>query len=121
MGEADLPAQQPQASEEPRVPPPDVDPCRPCRDQGPTAEGPPSAVGLTWRIRDRATFTRLRVAGRRTRNGPVTVTFVDDEMAKVPRVAYSVGRRVGNAVVRNRLKRRLRAIVAVAAPHLPPG
>lgn len=41
-----------------------------------------------------------------------------------PRVAYSVGKRVGPAVVRNRVKRRLRAIVAdLAAPTgtLPPG
>jgi ribonuclease P protein component len=34
-------------------------------------------------------------------------------------VAYAIGRRVGPAVVRNRLRRRLRAIFAEVAP--PPG
>lgn len=34
---------------------------------------------------------------------------------EVPRVAYAINRRVGGAVVRNRLRRRLRAIVAELA------
>jgi ribonuclease P protein component len=36
-------------------------------------------------------------------------------------VAYSVGRRLGGAVVRNRVRRRLRQIVAERAPHLVSG
>lgn len=38
-----------------------------------------------------------------------------------PRVAYAVGRRVGNAVVRNRVRRRLRAATRVHADTLVPG
>jgi ribonuclease P protein component len=38
-----------------------------------------------------------------------------------PRVAYAVGRRVGNAVVRNRVRRRLRAAVQESAELLQPG
>jgi ribonuclease P protein component len=38
-----------------------------------------------------------------------------------PRVAYSVGRRVGGAVVRNRVRRRLRAATRVHAETLVPG
>lgn len=37
------------------------------------------------------------------------------------RVAYSVSRKVGSAVVRNRWRRRLRAIAAGAAGELPSG
>ncbi len=38
-----------------------------------------------------------------------------------PRVAYAVGRRVGSAVVRNRVRRRLRAATRVHADTLVPG
>ena len=38
-----------------------------------------------------------------------------------PRVAYAIGRKVGGAVERNRLRRRLRAIVWQLAPSLRPG
>lgn len=53
----------------------------------------------------------------------MTITHLPDASTP-PRVAYSVGRRVGPAVVRNRVKRRLRAIVADRARptgDLPPG
>jgi ribonuclease P protein component len=41
----------------------------------------------------------------------VTVTFLADEAELPPRVAYAVGKRVGTAVARNRVRRRLRAAV----------
>ena len=53
----------------------------------------------------------------------MTVTHLPDGSTP-PRVAYSVGRPVGSAVVRNRVKRRLRAVLAdLAGPEaaLPPG
>ena len=121
MGEAHLPTEQPKAGQEPRVPAPDVDPGRPRHHQGPPAKGTQAPVGLTWRIRDRETFRRLRAEGRQTRRGPLTVIFVDTSPSEPPRVAYAVGSKVGGAVVRNRLRRRLRAIVHEAAPQLPPG
>jgi len=76
---------------------------------------------MVWRIRDRATFDQLRRAGRRSRRGEVTVTFCTDRDEVAPRVAYAVGRRVGGAVVRNRLRRRLRAAVAEIDGSLRPG
>jgi ribonuclease P protein component len=36
-------------------------------------------------------------------------------------VAYAIGRKVGSAVERNRLRRRLRAIVRELAPQIRPG
>ena len=50
----------------------------------------------------------------------MSVTFLPDH-ADATRVAFSVGRQVGGAVARNRLRRRLRAIATDAAPHLPTG
>jgi len=55
------------------------------------------------------------------RRGPISVTFVEAGADEPPRVAYAIGRRVGGAVVRNRLRRRLRAVVAELAPDLIPG
>jgi len=44
-----------------------------------------------------------------------------DTRTEPPRVAFSVGRSVGNAVTRNRVRRRLRAAVREHAPQLVPG
>lgn len=68
-------------------------------------------------VRDRASFAALRRDGVRRRARFVTVTRLDDD-ADPPRVAYALGRSVGNAVTRNRLRRRLRAILA-ETPLLP--
>jgi ribonuclease P protein component len=76
---------------------------------------------MDGRIRDRTTFDTLRRSGHRGRRGPISVTFVAGDVDRVPRVAYAVGRRVGGAVVRNRLRRRLRAAVADSAGSIPPG
>lgn len=51
----------------------------------------------------------------------VTVTFVPGDDGAPPRVAYAVGRGVGGAVVRNRLRRRLRAVMTELGPRLGPG
>ena len=51
----------------------------------------------------------------------MTVSFVPEPGWDRPQVGYAIGRRVGNAVVRNRLRRRLRAIVSEQAPDLPIG
>jgi ribonuclease P protein component len=75
---------------------------------------------MVWRIGDRATFEVLRRSGRRARRGPVTVTYAPAGDATQPRVAYAVGRKVGNAVTRNRVRRRLRAAVA-ETPELRSG
>jgi ribonuclease P protein component len=68
-----------------------------------------------WRVRDRASFDALRRDGRRARRGPVSVTLTPATLTPAtggaPRVAFAVGRSVGSAVVRNRARRRLRAVV----------
>jgi len=64
------------------------------------------------RVRDQRTFQALRRYGSRGRSGPVAVTALVDakQVETGARVAFVVGRRVGSAVVRNRVRRRLRAI-----------
>jgi ribonuclease P protein component len=61
-------------------------------------------------VRDRRSFGALREDGVRRRSGPITMTVVSDGSADI-RVAYAINRSVGSAVRRNRLRRRVRAIV----------
>lgn len=53
--------------------------------------------------------------------GHLTLTFVPGAPGDPPRVAYAIGRTVGGAVVRNRLRRRLRSVVSELDPVLQPG
>ena len=119
MREAHVPAEQPKAQEAPRLPVPHAKPGRSGGAQGPTPARPHAPVGLIWRVRDRATFAVLARAERHAR-GPLTIRFVPGESGAPPRVAYAVGG-VGNAVVRNRLRRRLRAAVAGSEAELAAG
>ena len=67
-------------------------------------------------------FRSLATSSARARTGPVTVHFVHpNDGGDGVSVAYAVGRHVGGAVVRNRWRRRLRAIAAEASPGLAPG
>jgi ribonuclease P protein component len=119
MREAHVPAEHPEAQEAPRLPGPHADPRRSSGAQGPSPARPGAPVGLTWRVRDRATFAALAGAERHTRDS-VTVRFVAGGGPTPPRVAYAAAG-AGNAVVRNRLRRRLRAAVARADAPLVAG
>jgi ribonuclease P protein component len=68
-------------------------------------------------------FDRFRTEGRRVRGGALWCTWIADDAAVPPRVAYAIGRSVGSAVVRNRLRRRLRALAHewARAGELRPG
>jgi ribonuclease P protein component len=80
-----------------------------------TVDGSPPAPPQIWRIRDRAAFTELRRRGRRCRSGPLDVVWIAGPAARPPRLAFAIGRRVGPAVVRNKLRRRLRAVASELA------
>jgi ribonuclease P protein component len=118
MREADVSAQQPEAQEDPRVPGPDADARRARGDSVPSPARPQATRRLIRRVRDRATFAALAQA-RPRRAGPVRVRSVP-HLPGPPAVAYAVGRRTGNAVVRNRLRRRLREAVRERADLLEP-
>lgn len=63
-------------------------------------------------IRDRDAFDRLRRDGIRLRSDPLWCSYLHDPSVTPPQVAFAIGRTVGSAVTRNRLRRRLRAILA---------
>lgn len=71
------------------------------------------------RVRERDAFVRLRRDGVRVRTDPLWCSFVLDPDLVPPQVAFAIGRAVGSAVRRNRLRRRLRAVLA--ASDVPAG
>ena len=71
------------------------------------------------RVRERDAFVRLRRDGKRVRADPLWCSFVLDPELVPPKVAFAIGRAVGPALRRNRLRRRLRSLLADS--DVPPG
>jgi ribonuclease P protein component len=65
---------------------------------------------LIERIQGRATFRRFGSSARRVRRGPITLVIAERDAGDAAGLAFAISRRVGGAVVRNRLRRQLRAI-----------
>jgi len=127
MREADLPAEHSEAQEEARFSRPDADPRWSKRAQEPPAARPRPFVGLTRPVRGHETFRDLARSPVR-RHGALSVRFVGPDDSTLcgpdvgsPRVSYAIGGKVGSAPTRNRIRRRLRAIVADHDHLLVPG
>ncbi len=74
---------------------------------------------MIWSIRERRTFDELVRRGSRVRTATLWCTCLPLPDSTPPRVAFAIGRAVGSAVVRNRVRRRLRMLIS--AEQLPPG
>ena len=80
-----------------------------------------AAVAAIGPIRSRHTHEALRRSSSRGRSGSLTVVFLEQKSWSEAEVSYAISRRVGTAVVRNRLRRRLKAIMTELAPSLVAG
>ncbi|MFZ6004494.1 MAG: ribonuclease P protein component [Actinomycetota bacterium] len=84
-----------------------------------------AAGGRLWRVSTRAELEALRRSRLRGRVGSLAVTWLPPApgSAGPPRAAFAVGRSAGGAVVRNRIRRRLRAALRLlqADGRLPAG
>lgn len=72
------------------------------------------------RLRDRADFKRLERKGRR-RIGQFLIVIAHSNALDDSRIGLTVTRKVGNAVQRNRWKRRLREIFRRNKEYVPTG
>lgn len=112
--EENFPAERTSPGQAPRLPPAHVLQGRPSHRCVASPQGPREALGLIRSLSSRASFDALARTGRRHRGRHVwlRVAPLPADHADLPHVGYAIGRGVGSAVVRNRLRRRLRAILA---------
>jgi len=126
--EANLPAQQSAAPADARISRADADPLGPRRDFGAAAQGTQETFGVSsGPARRRETFSRddrlrrkrdfdecyasgVRVSGRHLQVFLLSAGTAAPSSPPRPRLGLSVSRRVGGAVARNRVRRRLREI-----------
>jgi ribonuclease P protein component len=124
--EADLSAQQSRAQAPPRLPLALGDGGRPQGIGGAPRARPQQALGLTKpsgpkavapeTIRRRADFLAANNGRRAPMPGFVLLVRQRGDGSDAMRVGYTVTKKVGNAVVRNRMKRRLRALARELLP-----
>jgi ribonuclease P protein component len=127
IDEAHFPAQQSRPGSSSRFPSPDGDSGRPCRDSRASRPRSSQTVGLSdFKVGRRSTdpeiTPELNILKRRAdflaansgKRAPMPgfVLLVRDRADDDPsmRVGFTVTKKIGNAVVRNRMKRRLRAL-----------
>ena len=80
-------------------------------------------LATTQRLRRSSDFTAAFRGGRRAGRGTVVVHYFLEEPARAStaRAGFVVSKAVGNAVVRNRVRRRLRHLVRDRLATLPAG
>lgn len=75
-----------------------------------------------WRLRSPADFGRVRRQGRsRALPSLVIVAARASDPSATTRIGITVGKRVGGAVVRNRVKRRIREALRLRYAQIEPG
>lgn len=71
-----------------------------------------------YRLRSSADFQRVR-AGKRSWAHPLLILYAEPNEVGHPRLGVSVSRRIGKAVVRNRVRRRVREAARLALTPRP--
>ena len=79
-----------------------------------------------FRLRQATDIQRVRNHGRAQRNQYIVLLYLPqpaiegDTPPTVSRIGVITGKRIGNAVTRNKVKRQLKAIMQAVYHHLPP-
>ena len=114
--EADLSAEQSGARAPARFPFADGDSGRPQRDSRSPQSRPQEAVGVTT-LTARRDFLAANAGKRAPMPGFVLLVRNREDGDPAMRIGYTVTKKIGNAVVRNRMKRRLRALARELLPE----
>ncbi|KAG1648407.1 Ribonuclease P protein component [Nymphon striatum] len=121
--EENFPAERTPPLKAPWLPHAHVNQGRPPHCAGSPPSRTPEAVGLIRPLSSRASFDALARSGRRHQGQWCWMRWAPapPDHESVPHVGYAIGRSVGNAVVRNRIRRRIRAVLADEAVELRAG
>ena len=127
--EEDLPTQSASASQDTRIPHSHANPRRAPGNQAAPPEGSPSpdsvkpdsaAFPKQYRLLRRLDFQRVYKQGQRRSASLCTVFYRPNGLAET-RLGITVPRRLGTAVLRNRIKRRIREVFRLHRRELPGG
>ena len=128
--QADLPAQEAPPRQRARLSRPDEDQSGPARARRAARSRSQTADGLTDRRGTQAPrlvmlsrpteFAAFEGAGTTKSHPLLTVRFLRTDLGKT-RIGLATGRKLGTAVVRNRVRRRLREALRAMAPSFQPG
>ena len=128
--EADLPAQEATSRQGTWLPSPDADSRRSARDRDTTGPRSKAADGLTTERGTHAPrltmlshpqdFAAIQGGGTSRSHPYFSARFLRTDL-ETTRFGLSTGRQLGGAVVRNRVRRRLREALRVMAPSFQPG
>ena len=88
---------------------------------GPGGRKPRLRFPKAARLTQTAEFARVRTDGRPVHGKMITLGVLKGVAEKDGRVGIVTSKRVGNAVIRNRVRRRLREIFRAMRPRLIPG
>src|SRR6476619_1984668 len=113
--EAHLPAEQPRPQAPARVPLPHGDPGRPQGPERPPRARPQEAQRLVT-IKKRADFLAANAGLRAMTPGFILLVRDRKDADLGMRVGFTVTKKIGGAVVRNRMKRRFRALAREIVP-----
>jgi ribonuclease P protein component len=114
--EAHFPAEQPSPRPAPRFPSSQRDGRRPQGAGSPPCSRPQEALRLVT-LSKRADFLAANRGKRAPMPGFVLLVRPRGDEDQTVRVGYTVTKKIGNAVVRNRMKRRFRALVRDTFPE----
>ncbi len=84
-------------------------------------KGSSPAFRLIGRIRHREVFSRLSKEGTYVRSHGLWCSLLLDDSLENAHIGYAIGRQVGGAVERNRIKRQLRVLFGTRSGQLRPG